>query len=186
MMNERQTYDYCACYCEENIWHLCQHPNFAGFEKRIVVISNADKTCAVWHQSAASEDQVPVIWDYHVILLVLFDHWTVWDLDSTLPLGEAFTRYLPQTFPTLAPQYHRFMPRFKVIENQRFIRSFSSDRSHMRQADGSWFSPPPPWPAIINDRQLIHSDVITMTDDGADGSLSLDQLKQIFIPKQPT
>lgn len=29
---------------------------------------------------------------------------------------------------------------------------FSSDRSHMRTADGTWAAPPPPWPTITSDQ----------------------------------
>lgn len=185
MKTQPQDYDYWPLFCEENIWRLCQRADFAERERQIVFISNPHKTCALWQQRqqrAAGNGNRPVVWDYHVVLFVLFEQWTVWDLDSVLPLGEPLVSYLSQTFPavTQQPQYAPYQPRFRVIDAQVFVPSFSSDRSHMRNTDGSWIAEPPLWPSIIQQGQLILRDLTKMQGDGADDSLSLAQLRAQF------
>jgi protein N-terminal glutamine amidohydrolase len=39
-------------------------------------------------------------------------------------------------------------PVFRVVAADRYRREFASDRSHMREDDGSYRQPPPSWPAI--------------------------------------
>lgn len=139
---------YTANYCEENIWHLCQEPRFAGWPRKVIFISNASRACPLWQQRTAQAGDQPVIWDYHVILLVHRGHWMVWDADSRLPWPVPLPRYLSSTFPfhrQLPPRMH---PWFRVVEAEDYVRIFASDRSHMHREDGSWTSPPPPWPAI--------------------------------------
>ena len=117
---------YTSCWCEENIYLLCQ--NFVEdqslkdlWEMFAVFISNSDKTVsghnfvydlsqwqltcmrcfvkvALWYQKAAQIDRNPVIWDYHVVLLLRprqgveegiekdrTGSW-VYDFDTTLPV----------------------------------------------------------------------------------------------------
>jgi hypothetical protein len=37
---------------------------------------------------------------------------------------------------------------FRVVRTAAFLRTFASDRSHMRDETGAFREPPPPWPAI--------------------------------------
>ncbi|GAB1299383.1 Protein N-terminal glutamine amidohydrolase [Apodemus speciosus] len=61
---------YSSCYCEENIWKLCEyiktHNQYPLEECYAVFISNEKKMVSVpiWKQQARPENG-PVIWDYH-------------------------------------------------------------------------------------------------------------------------
>ncbi|MEW5849002.1 MAG: protein N-terminal glutamine amidohydrolase [Myxococcota bacterium] len=143
----REDASYTANFCEENVWQLCQRPELASRRRDAVFISNAHKACPLWMQRASPHPREPVMWDYHVILLVDDDGgWHVWDLDTRLPFPCALEQYLRGTFPyELVDAYQ---PRFRLVDAETFVATFASDRSHMRRDDGSWTSPPPPWPAI--------------------------------------
>ena len=143
---------YASCYCEENVWHLCQDATLPGTRRRVAFISNPHRTCALWSQRAAPSPGEAVFWDYHVVLLCRDGSgWQVWDLDTTLGMPVALDRYLQGTFPAGTALPERFWPCFRVLEASEYLEEFSSDRSHMRREDGSWMAPPPPWPAIRKD-----------------------------------
>jgi len=138
---------YHPCYCEENVWWLCQHERVASLERWVVFISNAERCCALFEQQAGLAGGA-VIWDYHVILLARGDdELQVWDLDSRLGLPCGLPDYLAQTFPLQQLGAEAFAPRFRVVEVVDFLASFATDRSHMREIDGRWLAPPPPWKA---------------------------------------
>jgi protein N-terminal glutamine amidohydrolase len=143
------SFRYCACYCEENVWHLCTDPRVDGAPRAALVLSNATQTIAVACQRAALPPEVPVVWDYHVVLAAHGAHgWAIWDLDSTLGLPVPLSVYLraslgyPQGFD---PPYSACV---RVIEAGRYRDVLATDRSHMRDTSGRWRMPPPPWPAI--------------------------------------
>ncbi|KAF9477377.1 hypothetical protein BDN70DRAFT_881282 [Pholiota conissans] len=170
---------YTSCYCEENIYLLCQNflqnPSVNSlWEIFVMFISNTDKTVALWHQKAAHLPHSPVIWDYHVILILRLRRnaattiteysakrsWA-YDLDTSLDLPCTWEEYLGFTFPEdLVPAYQS---RFRLIHGELYIQNFASDRSHMLRrvenvaefasntADAEDFvysSPPPPYPPI--------------------------------------
>lgn len=148
-------------YCEENVWHLCVDPRVGTGTRAAIVISNAPRTVAVAHQRAAPIAQMPVVWDYHVVLAARGDGdmeagqgdaparaaWTIWDLDSTLGLGVALEDWLREAFALPAGFGADYAPVFRVLEADEYRRALVSDRSHMRDGHGAWLSPPPPWPA---------------------------------------
>uniref|UniRef100_A0A674MMK2 Protein N-terminal glutamine amidohydrolase n=1 Tax=Takifugu rubripes TaxID=31033 RepID=A0A674MMK2_TAKRU len=103
----------------------------------------------LWKQKSGCGDQ-PVIWDYHVILLQasLESDTQVYDLDSELSFPCSLELYASQALRSdhsLRPMYHR---KFRVIPAEIFLMNFASDRSHMRNPDGTWKMPPPPYPPI--------------------------------------
>jgi hypothetical protein len=158
-MNGRAEHD-APFWCEENAWHLCVEPR-VGEDASVVVITNAWRTVALWHQRAASRVDAPVVWDYHVI--VVSRSATVWDLDTRLAFPVALDEYLRETFRSVAP---RLRPRFRAIAAPVYRSRFASDRRHMRDAEGGWQQPPPPWPAIGDGHVL---DALLDTDDDAFG-----------------
>lgn len=139
---------YQAFYCEENIWHLAQEPAWAALERRVLVISSAERACPLWNQRAAPPEGGPVVWDYHVILLVRHTHgWRVHDLDSTLGEELGVELYLRSTFAPPGSLPLRYEALFRVMQAQDYVDTLSTDRSHMRDGQGGWLHSPPPWPA---------------------------------------
>jgi len=138
-------FDYASQYCEENIARLLERPEPAG-PREVVFISNLAQSCPVWAQRAAPAPDDPVVWDYHVVLLVDSARPEIWDLDSTLPLPCAALEYLAAAFPLAGHLPEQHEPRFRLVPEALFRAEFASDRSHMRAEDGSYLAPPPPWP----------------------------------------
>jgi hypothetical protein len=135
-------------FCEENIWHLAQSSEVTGTERLVLVISGAEGV-ACWHQKAGDEG-APILWDYHVVLAALdpgLQAWQLWDLDGRLGYPVPAETWLRTTFPFPDRVPARFQPRFAVIPAADYVRTLSTDRSHMRDAQGAWLKPPPPWPA---------------------------------------
>lgn len=141
---------YTPYYCEENIWWLCQDPRLAGARREVVFISNAQRACALFHQRAAAAPDGPVLWDYHVVLAVEGERgFEVWDLDCTLGAPLAAVAWLEATFGPVVALPALVHPRFRVVDAETYVASFSSDREHMRSPEGGWHAPPPEWPRVL-------------------------------------
>jgi protein N-terminal glutamine amidohydrolase len=143
----REKLDYQPYYCEENVWRLLSLPDLAGWEAWAVMVSNRRRDAILMRQRAGRPVDGLVHWDYHVFAVALdpAEGAVALDLDSDLPFPCAFGRYLEDTFPPDGPS--RAEVRFRAIGAADYVGGLSSDRSHMRRGDGSWISPPPPWPA---------------------------------------
>lgn len=131
---------YTAAYCEENVWWLAHDRADAADE--VVLISNAQRTVAMRGQRAGKEG-APVVWDYHVVLA---SRGEIWDLDCTIGMPLTTAAWIDASFPSALPM--SLAPRFRVVPAADFVAQFASDRRHMRDANGAWLAPPPPWPAI--------------------------------------
>ncbi len=139
---------YSPFYCEEKFWYLYNNPDFADFEKLVVIISNVQKKCVFYSQKLSSQNNhIPIIWNYHVILLVKWTSWLVYDFDTILPFPIITVEYTNKTSKNI----NSFMqqPKFRLISATDYIKEFSSDRSHMLQI-GKWIHQPPIWNPIIN------------------------------------
>jgi hypothetical protein len=135
-------------WCEENVWHLAQHPAVADAREAVVlVLTGAGAQVACWQQKAGPEGE-PILWDYHVVLATRFERWQLWDLDGRLGCPVAASDWLRATFPRPSVVPARFQPRFAVIAAADYVARFGSDRAHMRDDRGRWRKPPPPWAAI--------------------------------------
>jgi hypothetical protein len=136
-------------YCEENIWHLCQHADLLRVKKRVLFVSSLSRNTPLQFQKSALSEEQPVWWDYHVIL------WTsgigkdfIYDFDSTLPFPCEANQYLTETFQEVSTMKSEDCPLFKIINANDYISGFHSDRSHMKDKDGQWVFPPPTWDVI--------------------------------------
>lgn len=155
---------YAACFCEENIWWLCQETRFSDAAAEVVFISNQNRCCAMYGQKAASEPGAPVFWDYHVVLYVkAAGRQQIWDLDCQAGAPMDAKDWLALTF---APAQHLpdfVWPRFRIVPAPLYIERFSSDRAHMLDQNGKPMLPFPSWPAIgSGDSNLSH--FINMND----------------------
>jgi protein N-terminal glutamine amidohydrolase len=155
-------------YCEENIWHLA-HARTHG---SALFISNLQRTVACFAQKRAKSPASPMVWDYHVVWLDgQGESVTVWDFDSTLPLGVSAPLYFNATLRPVLPAY---APMFRRIPRGEFLSTFKSDRRHMRRADGSFLEPAPPWPCMGEGSNL--ESFIRMNSDGPGKICELSEL----------
>jgi hypothetical protein len=150
----RAAHAYAPFYCEENVWHLAGDDRLPSGRGRVVFISGSGGHVAVWRQRAATTAGEPVIWDYHVVLLV---DALVYDLDTTLPFPVALRTYLGASFPEGTPVPDGLRPRFRVIDAAEFRATFASDRSHMKGSTAA----PPAWPCIRTARERMNLDRFT-------------------------
>ncbi|KAF8061574.1 N-terminal glutamine amidase-domain-containing protein [Lyophyllum atratum] len=153
------TTPYTSCYCEENVYLLAQNfhedPEIVqSWRVFVVFVSNRTKTVALWNQKLAREPHYPVVWDYHVVLLLrrptqdqillqsessqgvasgtaartrLGQSW-IYDFDTQLELPCPLEDYLEGTFMEVPPQFESL---FRIIPSEVFLEHFASDRSHM-------------------------------------------------------
>jgi len=171
---------YTPYYCEENIWQLCLLSALAQSECKVVFISNKQKSCPLWRQRAGTANEGFILWDYHVILLAKGNAWQVWDLDTMLELPTSFSSYVEETFQIKRYELAEYSPQFRVIDRADFLSNFASDRSHMRNADGSWKATPPLWPAIKGASQSNLMQLIDMGQANLGDVLNLEQFMAAF------
>ncbi|XP_062044013.1 protein N-terminal glutamine amidohydrolase isoform X4 [Lepus europaeus] len=144
---------YSSCYCEENIWKLCEHiknhDQYPLEECYAVFISNERKMIPIWKQQARPGNG-PVIWDYHVVLLHVSSGGQsfIYDLDTVLPFPCPFDTYVEDAFKSDDDIHPQFRRKFRVIRADSYLKNFASDRSHMKDSSGNWREPPPPYPCI--------------------------------------
>ena len=145
-------YDYAPCYCEENIHRLAARRGAADADAPayVILISNALRAVAICGQRTGRPTDGLQVWDYHVVFLEC--RWAadrceplIFDLDTRAGCPLPALAYLDSTFPRALRPARRFAPRFSVVPAADYLSRFSSDRSHMRSADGGWLSPPPAW-----------------------------------------
>lgn len=138
---------YQAFYCEENVFHLCQDPRFAGRAPAAVFVTGVGGECVMWHQKQARRPGAAMAWDYHVFLLVR-EPWEIWDLDTVLGCPAPATEYLRRSFRPEITLPEELIPWFRVVGAEELAVTFASDRSHMRGPDGRFRKEPPAWPVI--------------------------------------
>ncbi|MED6266035.1 Protein N-terminal glutamine amidohydrolase [Characodon lateralis] len=191
--SSRQNCVYTSCYCEENVWKLCE---FVKTERTtpleqlfVVFISNDKRMIPLWKQKSGHGDR-PVIWDYHVILLHVRPESDslVYDLDSELSFPCSLRLYGTMAFRSdchIRPEYHR---KLRVIPADSFLLNFASDRSHMKNPDGTWKMPPPPHPPIQTaECQMNLDDFISMNPTVGWGTVySLDQFLHTYTENSIT
>jgi len=129
---------------------------------------------ALWQQRASSDPELPVVWDYHVIL-VRFQrnmsppsagdphmattkrwHGWVYDFDSRRGFISPWEEYVKDTFLPHFLIDNKFRCMFRVVSANTFLEEFASDRTHMlarslgvSAVEPSYISPPPTYPPII-------------------------------------
>ncbi|XP_052718138.1 protein N-terminal glutamine amidohydrolase-like [Crassostrea angulata] len=182
---------YTSCYCEENVWCLCDSlkSKIPGAIQNCycVFISNKRRAIPLWKQKASRRQDGQVIWDYHVIFLYepSESKTIVYDLDTTLTFPCDFRRYYEESIKDercLKPEYHRM---FRVIPAEEFLQTFASDRSHMLTPEGHWVSPPPTYPPIKTKECSNNiQEFISMDKNNHGDVLSLNEFLERFLEKQ--
>jgi hypothetical protein len=176
-------FQYASCYCEENMWHLCQRTEIGGPQRFVVFIGAGAEFFPMWRQRAGDPEDGIAWWDYHVILISKGDDgaWQVWDQDTHLDLPMSLEDYLSESFPLVELIDSDLQPRFRVIPAETYLSTFSSDRRHMRNEDGQWLAPPPQWPPICRDGIHNLDDFLNVSADGPGTVVGLTDLQSALI-----
>ena len=101
-------------------------------EMRVLLFSNPWQSVALMKQRASVQDG-PVIWDYHVVLMLRTGKLQrILDFDTLLDFNASCSDYLRNTFPVQSglPNYYRAWVR--SIPASGYLKHFYSDRAHMR------------------------------------------------------
>ncbi|KAG2382850.1 hypothetical protein C9374_004817 [Naegleria lovaniensis] len=151
---------YTHCYCEENIWKLCERmktENPLELDNCYAIFLSSEKSVLpMWYQKDNGE---LIVWDYHVILIHKGSNSssTVYDFDTRLPFPTSFSNYvfrswlvtylLPNPPKRLISMINDLL--FRIVPAREYLETFSSDRSHMWNAEtNSYSAPPPSYPCI--------------------------------------
>jgi len=129
-------------YCEENIWQLCQHPQYLGGE--VIFIASYGDYFPMLCQQGSDQPGYPIFWDYHVVLL---KDGHIHDYNSTLPFSTPISEYFEKSFIDESLLSPKQIPMFRMISAEDYVAFFMSDRRHMKNGD-DWNAPPPDWPLI--------------------------------------
>ena len=187
---ERETCVYTSCYCEENVWKLCEalknRCDVINIDDYFVVfVSNGDKCVPIWMQRAGKPSESYLcVWDYHVFLVhKLSSIAYVYDLDTVLPFPTEFTQYfsfaLKDNNSLRHIKYHRF---YRVIRAAEYLDKFASDRSHMKNPDDTWMMPPPQYECIKSSDHISNlNEFISMNKELNYGKvMTSDEFKTFF------
>jgi protein N-terminal glutamine amidohydrolase len=152
MIEFASTGRYASCYCEENVYWLCEESmahNGAVGRTYALVISSINKRTPIWHQKKCSELDEPVLWDYHVIMVRQNCEgvFMAYDLDTQLPFPCPLEEYTEKSFRPYMELKEGFKQLFRVVEGSTYLTHFASDRRHMYR-DGRWLAAPPSWPKL--------------------------------------
>ncbi|XP_004348906.2 hypothetical protein CAOG_02156 [Capsaspora owczarzaki ATCC 30864] len=183
---DRKFAPYASCWCEENVYHLCLHASQTAWEQNmrashtvnnfieqasVVFISNPSRKTPIWCQRL-SQPGCPVVWDYHVVLVLPAPSGVmVYDLDTTLGFPCLFRSYADEALRDSFNSLSSFHRRYRVVAASEFLKTFSSDRSHMF-VGGKWQAPWPSWPLIQQDPTRIENNLpeylsMTLTSETA-------------------
>lgn len=124
---------YTALFCEENIWKLIEtlYKNTRIIPIDVLFILNQYNSIALFNQKN-SKVNMPVIWDYHVILVAKDrGEFIVYDFDSQAEFPTLIDKYFQLTFPPSQSLNNPYQPLIKSINADTYFQQFYSDRQHM-------------------------------------------------------
>ncbi|KAL6555397.1 hypothetical protein OROGR_006655 [Orobanche gracilis] len=191
-------------YCEENVYFLCKKLVDDGIAKSdgsdlyVVFISNEKKQASklwenseipLWHQKASHRADGVILWDYHVISVQKrkesnLPH-LVWDLDSSLPFPSPLPTYVAETIRPSFKLFSEFQRVFRIVHVPIFLRSFASDRRHMKDSVGNWLNPPPSYEAIVAEDGTTHNlnEYMEMSSSDVVKSIGADTIETVLTQK---
>ncbi|WOH06480.1 hypothetical protein DCAR_0625908 [Daucus carota subsp. sativus] len=161
---------------EENVYHLCKKLWTRGTEGQgsdlfVVFISNEKKQIPLWNQKASQRAEGLTLWDYHVICVEKKEGDSpllVWDLDSTLQFPCPLASYVSEAIKPSIQLFSEFQRFFRIVHAPIFLRSFASDRRHMKDSEGNWMYEPPEHDPIVAEDGTVHNLNEYMTMSAAD------------------
>jgi len=191
LLPTREECTYTKNYCEENVWKLCEHIK----EKKsdfldhvfVIFISNKNRTVPLWCQRAQAKDSSPVVWDYHVVLMVKMDKnaqvaakYYIYDLDTYLPFPVSLEVYFKETFKPQVFLKSEFNQMLKVVSAIDYLLVFASDRSHMKKANGLWIANPPTYSCICTDVATMNLDDFISMESGIGTVYNVSEFMESF------
>ncbi|PID45820.1 MAG: hypothetical protein CSB47_06855 [Proteobacteria bacterium] len=141
-MTYLESIKYQAFYCEENIWQLCQQPQYRGGQV-IFIASDGDYFPMYFQKTGQGKDKL-IFWDYHVVLL---HQGMILDFSSELGFSTPLKYYLDLSFIDEDLLEPSLVPKFRILSDTEYVTFFQSDRRHM-MSDSGWSATPPDWPLI--------------------------------------
>ncbi|KAG6544466.1 hypothetical protein Mapa_014104 [Marchantia paleacea] len=159
-------FQYTACYCEENIYMLCKALKEQGVAARdlsdlfVVFISNDIQRVPISRQrNCSTGSESFCFWDYHVICIQKAgpQEALVWDLDTTLSLPAPLSSYVKEALKPEIEFDRMYSRLFRVVRASTFLRTFASDRRHMRTPEGGWLASPPKYDCIVAEDGESHN-----------------------------
>ncbi|XP_027938058.1 protein N-terminal glutamine amidohydrolase [Vigna unguiculata] len=182
-------------YCEENVYLLCKKLCSDGVAKAegsdlfVVFISNEKKQIPLWNQKASKRADGVILWDYHVICIQIKQGNVpplVWDLDSTLPFPSPLPLYVSETIRPSFQLFSDYNRLFRVVHAPLFLRSFASDRRHMKDSGGKWIEEPPPHEPIIAEDGTVHNlnEYINISVADAITDVSISSVKDVIFTQK--
>ena len=146
---------YTSCFCEENVWKLCERTrkeNFNLDDFYVIFLSNQHKQFPIWNAKSAESTDAAVIWDYHVIYLWINkldkNKSLIFDLDSRLSFGSLINEYIVKSFRPDMVLKDEYKHNFRVLSAKEYLDKFYSDRKHMYQ-NKKWLAKPPKYKCIM-------------------------------------
>jgi len=160
-------FTYTSCFCEENVYMLCKTLSQVGFAAAdasdlfVVFISNGNQQIPIWRQKNSKDATGLCIWDYHVICiqrdLKREEAAQVWDLDTTLPCPVMLDVYATEALRPWVALRSEFTRLYRIVAAPVFLRSFASDRRHMKRSDGTWIALPPQYDCLVGEDGSVHN-----------------------------
>ncbi|KAL7169004.1 hypothetical protein ACSBR2_034096 [Camellia fascicularis] len=156
---------------EENAYLLCKKlctsgvADAEGSDLFVVFISNEKKQVPLWHQKASQRADGVVLWDYHVICIQK-QHFCLQNSDIAMTVTEK----------------KRF---FRVVHAPIFLRSFASDRRHMKDSVGNLIAQPPAYEAIVAEDGTVHNvnEYIEISTAGLAKDIGVDLIDAVHSQK---
>ncbi|KAL7194377.1 hypothetical protein ACSBR1_034730 [Camellia fascicularis] len=142
----------------------------------------------LWHQKASQRADGVVLWDYHVICIQRKKGDSsplVWDLDSSLPFPSPLASYVSETMRPSFQLFSEFQRFFRVVHAPIFLRSFASDRRHMKDSVGNWIAQPSAYEAIVAEDGTVHSlnEYIEISTAGLSKDIGVDLIDAVHSQK---
>ncbi|KAF5941015.1 hypothetical protein HYC85_022182, partial [Camellia sinensis] len=159
-----------------------------GSDLFVVLISNEKKQVPLWHQKASQRTDGVILWDYHAICIQRKKGDSsplVWDLDSSLPFPSPLASYVSETIRPSFQLFSEFQRFFRVVHAPIFLRSFASDRRHMKDSVGNWIAQPPAYEAIVAEDGTVHSlnEYIEISTAGLAKDIGVDLIDAVHSQK---
>ncbi|KAK0596193.1 hypothetical protein LWI29_013509 [Acer saccharum] len=158
-------FDHTPFYCEENVYFLCKKLCANGVADADGSDLYADFSVLVeiplWHQKASKRADGVILWDYHAVCIQRKgggdSPCLVWDLDSSLPFPSPLASYVSETIRPSFQLFSEYRRCFRILHAPIFLRSFASDRKHMKDPTGNWIAEPPSYEPIVVEDKTVHN-----------------------------